>query len=332
MSETCMSLTAANEQLEQSRMDLDDMHFKAHSLDQTCRQQASMLSTISGQYEHEKKFRDATIAKLEEKLKVMKEEQAQLSREAHECDDSIPELTQMVSAVQGLVAQCEYLKVKCNEELTERKKLYNQVQEAKGNIRVFCRCRPLSKQEMSAGYKDVVDFKGARDGDLAILAGGSSKKIFKFDCVYTSNDDQVDVFADASPLVVSVLDGFNVCIFAYGQTGTGKTFTMEGPECNRRVNYRTVERLFEIARKRSEMFSCDICVSVLKVYNEQLRDLLAASPSSKKLEIKQGSEGSHHIPGIVEARVERLSEVWNVLQAGSSTRAVRSNNVNEHSS
>lgn len=90
------------------------------------------------------------------------------------------------------------------------------------------------------------------------------------------------MFEDASPLVVSVLDGFNVCIFAYGQTGTGKTFTMEGPPNNRGVNYRTVEQLFEIAKERSEMFSYDICVSVLEVYNEQLRDLLVTSPSSKK--------------------------------------------------
>uniref|UniRef100_A0A7N0TDB9 Kinesin motor domain-containing protein n=1 Tax=Kalanchoe fedtschenkoi TaxID=63787 RepID=A0A7N0TDB9_KALFE len=281
--EACMSLT-----LEQSRMDLDEMHFKAHSLDQTFRQQASMLSAISGQYEHEKKFWGATIAKLEEKLK----------REAHECDDSIPELTQMVSAVQGLVAQCEYLKVKCKP---------------KGRSSTTKSSRKCQRDIRMSWTSKVLEMES---GDLAILAGGSSKKIFKFDRVYTSNDDQVDVFADASPLVVSVLDGFNVCIFAYGQTGTGKTFTMEGPEHHRGVNYRTVEQLFEIARERSEMFSYDICVSVLEVYNEQLRDLLAALPSSKKLEIKQGSEGSHHVPGIVEARVESLSKVWNVLQAG----------------
>ncbi|CAM8907686.1 unnamed protein product [Rhodiola kirilowii] len=330
--EAWMSLTAANEQLEKMRMELDEKLFKTYSLDQTVGQQAKELSTISGQYDHDKKFWVDAIANLEGKLKVMKEEHAQLSREAHECADSIPELTQMVSAVQGLVAQCEDLKVKYNEELTKRKKLYNQVQEAKGNIRVFCRCRPLSKHEISAGYKDIVDFEGAKDGDLGLLAAGPSKKIFKFDRVYTPKDDQVEVFADASPLVVSVLDGFNVCIFAYGQTGTGKTFTMEGPPNNRGVNYRTVEQLFEIAKERSEMFSYDICVSVLEVYNEQLRDLLATSPSSKKLEIKQGSEGSHHVPGIVEAKVESISEVWNVLRVGSSARAVGSNNVNEHSS
>lgn len=82
-------------------------------------------------------------------------------------------------------------------------------------------------------------------------------------------------------MVTSVLDGYNVCIFAYGQTGTGKTFTMEGTKQNRGVNYRTLDQLFEIAKERSETFTYNISVSVLEVYNEQIRDLLAA-PTSKK--------------------------------------------------
>ena len=92
----------------------------------------------------------------------------------------------------------------------------------------------------------------------------------------------VDVFADASPMVTSVLDGYNVCIFAYGQTGTGKTFTMEGTVEKRGVNYRTLEELFKIAKERSENFTYKISVSVLEVYNEQIRDLLDASSASKK--------------------------------------------------
>ena len=51
-----------------------------------------------------------------------------------------------------------------------------------------------------------------------------------------------------------------------------------------------------------------------------------------RLEIKQAGEGSHHVPGIVEAKVENINQVWDVLQTGSSSRAVGSNNVNEHSS
>ena len=59
-----------------------------------------------------------------------------------------------------------------------------------GNIRVFCRCRPLRKEEISAGYPMVTDFDAAKDGELGVFAGGSTKKIFKFDRVYTPKDDQ----------------------------------------------------------------------------------------------------------------------------------------------
>lgn len=59
-----------------------------------------------------------------------------------------------------------------------------------GNIRVFCRCRPLSKEEVSSGCATVVDFDAAKDGDLGIHTGSSSKKIYKFDRVYTPRDNQ----------------------------------------------------------------------------------------------------------------------------------------------
>ncbi|KAF8411339.1 hypothetical protein HHK36_003886 [Tetracentron sinense] len=349
-----MSLTAANDQLEKVRMELDNKLFQTLSLDQAMEKQATKMRDVSNCYERDKKFWVVAINELEGKIKNMKEEHSQLSREAHECADSVPELNKMVFAVQALVAQCDDLKMKYNEEQAMRKKLYNEVQEAKGmfcNIRVFCRCRPLNKKEVSAGYATVVDFDAAKDGDLGILAGGSNKKTFKFDRVYTPKDDQVEVFADASPMVISVLDGYNVCIFAYGQTGTGKTFTMEGSEQNRGVNYRTLEQLFKVSNERSDTFTYNISVSVLEVYNEQIRDLLATSPASKKynnniihsmqrlrktqpgwLEIRKVAEGDHHVPGIVEAKVENIKEVWDVLQAGSNARAVGSNNVNEHSS
>ncbi|KAL6552106.1 Kinesin-like protein KIN-14R [Orobanche gracilis] len=326
-----MCWTSANEQLGKVRMELDNKTLKTYSLDETLEKQTVKLRDISSKYEHDQKSWKVAINSLEQKVKVMKKEHSQLSREAHECADSIPDLNKMVIAVQALVEQCGDRKLKYNEEQVKRRKLYNQVQEAKGNIRVYCRCRPLNKQEVITRCASVVDFDTAKDGELGILSNGSMKKTFKFDRVYTPKDDQVDVFADAAPMVISVLDGYNVCIFAYGQTGTGKTFTMEGTEANRGVNYRTLEELFRIASERAEYYTYSISVSVLEVYNEQIRDLLAVE-TSKKLEIKQASEGFHHIPGIVEAKVENTRQVWNVLQAGSSARAVGSNNVNEHSS
>lgn len=330
--EAWMSLTAANEQLEKVRMELDNKFLENHHLDQAMEQQAANLRDIGSRYERDKRLWAAVLNNLQKKVKAMKVEHCQLACEAHECSDSIPELNKMVFAVQALVAKCDDLKLKFSEEQAKRKMLYNQIQEAKGNIRVFCRCRPLRKEEISAGCATVTDFDAAKDGELGILTGGSTKKIFRFDRVYTPKDDQVDVFADVSPIVVSVLDGYNACIFAYGQTGTGKTFTMEGSEHNRGVNYRTLEQLFKIAWERRETFTYNISVSVLEVYNEQIRDLLATSPTSKKLEIRQASEGVHHVPGIVEANVENIQEGWSVLQAGSNARAIGSNHVNEHSS
>jgi len=79
------------------------------------------------------------------------------------------------------------------------------------------------------------------------------------------------------PIVTSVLDGFNVCIFAYGQTGTGKTFTMEGTPENRGVNYRTLEKLFSLSSERSSIMKYELFVSMLEVYNEKIRDLLIDS-------------------------------------------------------
>lgn len=330
--EAWMALTSLNKQLEKVSMELDKKSFENHCLVQAMALQETKLKDAISMHDREKKYWVTAINKLGKNIKIMKQEQTQLSCDARECANLIPDMDIMISAIQRQVAQCEDLKQKYNEELVKRRKLYNQIQEAKGNIRVFCRCRPLNKHEVSAGHAMVVDLSASKDGDLGIVTGGSTKKLYKFDRIYTPNDGQVDVFADASPMVISVLDGYNVCIFAYGQTGTGKTFTMEGTETNRGVNYRTLEALFDTVEGRKDTFSFNISLSVLEVYNEQIRDLLATSRTSKKLEVRQASEGTHHVPGIVEAKVENVSEVWNALQAGSNARAVGSNNVNEHSS
>lgn len=93
-----------------------------------------------------------------------------------------------------------------------------------GNVRVFFRCCPFRKEELSVGFVTVANSGGVEDNDLRILTGGSIRKNFKFDYVFfwTPKDDWVDVFADAPSMVISVLNGYDVRIFIYGQTGTGK--------------------------------------------------------------------------------------------------------------
>ncbi|XP_009770793.1 kinesin-like protein KIN-14S [Nicotiana sylvestris] len=229
--------------------------------------------------------------------------------------------------------ECELLKKKYLEECTERKRLYNEVIELKGNIRVFCRCRPLNSDEIANGSTSVVEFDPSHENELQICAG-SSKKQFKFDYVFKPEDNQDAVFAQTMPIVTSVLDGYNVCIFAYGQTGTGKTFTMEGTPENRGVNYRTLEMLFSLSSERSSIMKYELSVSMLEVYNEKIRDLLVENSNhpAKKLEIKQSAEGTQEVPGLVEARVYGTDEVWELLKSGSRARSVGSTSANELSS
>ena len=87
------------------------------------------------------------------------------------------------------------------------------------------------------------------------------------------------------------MDGYNVCIFAYGQTGSGKTYTMEGCESDRGVNFRALSCLFEIMRRANDA-RFDVSVSLLEIYNEEIRDLLADQVGAKSLHVRQGRHGN----------------------------------------
>ncbi len=91
------------------------------------------------------------------------------------------------------------------------------------------------------------------------VSAGTGKKVYDFDRVFGPGDNQDVIFVDTKPLITSVLDGYNVCIMAYGQTGAGKTYTMMGPPDNAGVNRRAVSELLGLARSKSEM---DVSFSV----------------------------------------------------------------------
>lgn len=302
----------------------------------------SLAFAVEGQVKEKSRWCQL-LKDLSEKFKALKSEHQKLLQESEEYKKCLADTTQMATTILQYVnkyasLECEFkdLKEKFSEEAKERKDLYNKLIELKGNIRVFCRCRPLNTEEIAEGALMVVDFESAKDGELIVRGHVSSKKVFKFDSVFNPEEDQEKVFEKTAPFATSVLDGYNVCIFAYGQTGTGKTFTMEGTDGARGVNYRILEELFRVIKERHDLFQYEITVSALEVYNEQIHDLLQTGSqpgaTTKRLEVRQVAEGVHHVPGLVEARVTNMDEAWDVLQTGSKARVVGSTNANEHSS
>ncbi|KAL5135922.1 Kinesin-like protein KIN-14G [Glycine soja] len=214
--------------------------------------------------------------------------------------------------------------------LDENRKLYNLVQDLKGNIRVYCRVRPFLGGQPS--HYSSVD--NVEEGSISIITpskyGKEGKKTFNFNRAFGPSATQGEVFADTQPLIRSVLDGYNVCIFAYGQTGSGKTFTMSGPDdLNEEtigVNYRALKDLFYLSEQRKDTISYEISVQMLEIYNEQVRDLLTTD------EIRNSSHNGINVPDASLVPVSCTSDVINLMNLGHKNRSVGSTAMNDHSS
>ncbi|KAK9005781.1 hypothetical protein V6N11_043201 [Hibiscus sabdariffa] len=230
----------------------------------------------------------------------------------------------------------------------ENRKLHNMVQDLKGNIRVFCRIRPV----FCAGTKNVIDFIG-EDGSLVILdplkPRKDGRKVFQFNRVFGPTATQDDVFSDTQPLIRSVMDGYNVCIFAYGQTGSGKTYTMSGPSGGSTkdlgINYLALNDLFEISNQRKDIITYEIRVQMVEIYNEQIRDLLSEDSSTTKypfflISALQNNNLPSHLsvfkalilPDATLHTVKSTSDVLNLMKYGEVNRVVCSTAINSRSS
>ncbi|CAN6935517.1 unnamed protein product [Brassica oleracea] len=239
--------------------------------------------------------------------------------------------------------------------LTENRKLFNELQELKGNIRVFCRVRPFLPGQ---GTPNTVVEHVGEDGELVVTnptrQGKDGLRQFRFNKVYSPNATQAEVFSDIKPLVRSVLDGFNVCIFAYGQTGSGKTYTMTGPdgasEEDWGVNYRALNDLFKISQSRKGNINYDVGVQMVEIYNEQVLDLLSDDSSQKKYPLFQllvlyslsfitsfwilstTSENGLAVPDASMYPVTSTLDVITLMDIGLENRSVGATAMNERSS
>lgn len=221
--------------------------------------------------------------------------------------------------------------------------------EEKGkNIQVVVRCRPFNLAERKANAHSVVECDHARK-EVSVRTAGltdkTSRKTYTFDMVFGASTKQIDVYRSVvCPILDEVIMGYNCTIFAYGQTGTGKTFTMEGERSPNEVYTweedplagiipRTLHQIFEKLTDNGTEFS--VKVSLLEIYNEELFDLL--SPSSDVSERLQMFDDPRNkrgviIKGLEEITVHNKDEVYQILEKGAAKRTTAATLMNAYSS
>ncbi|XP_047290035.1 kinesin-like protein KIFC3 isoform X5 [Homo sapiens] len=236
-------------------------------------------------------------------------------------------------AIEEVNSNNQELLRKYRRELQLRKKCHNELVRLKGNIRVIARVRPVTKEDGEGPEAtNAVTFDADDDSIIHLLHKGKPVS-FELDKVFSPQASQQDVFQEVQALVTSCIDGFNVCIFAYGQTGAGKTYTMEGTAENPGINQRALQLLFSEVQEKASDWEYTITVSAAEIYNEVLRDLLGKEPQ-EKLEIRLCPDGSGqlYVPGLTEFQVQSVDDINKVFEFGHTNRTTEFTNLNEHSS
>ncbi|XP_043959346.1 kinesin-like protein KIFC3 isoform X2 [Gambusia affinis] len=249
-------------------------------------------------------------------------------------EKAISEAKQEICQVIGDVSSTNQdLLRKYKREMNLRKKCHNELVRLKGNIRVFCRVRPVSQEELDLADAGTALSFDSDDDAVLYLSSRGKVMTFELDKVFPPQASQEEVFQEVQALVTSCIDGFNVCIFAYGQTGSGKTYTMEGVTSDPGINQRALRLLFAEVTEKTLDWEYRIVVNLVEIYNETLRDLLRQNPTDK-LDIKLNPDGSGqlYVPGLTEIAVQSPEDINRVFELGRVNRATACTNLNEHSS
>lgn len=275
---------------------------------------------------------------LETSMKAMKAKIDFLESDNQAQSQAFADLNQKM---QDAFASAEVAKEKLRQEETLRRKLHNQVQELKGNIRVFCRVRPALGAEEEPAKIRFPDVE--TDSKEVIVQGPEHKNAlgnvmstanpFSFDRVFGPNSLNSEVFDEISQLVQSALDGYNVCIFCYGQTGSGKTHTMSSSDG---MIPRAVHQIYDTARSLEEKgWTYRMEGSFIEVYNENLNDLLGKVEEldKKKHEIRHDSvRCKTTITDVATVVLDSPARVETILKRAATNRSVAATKANERSS
>eukprot|EP00051_Salpingoeca_urceolata_P000106 m.32823 g.32823 ORF g.32823 m.32823 type:complete len:1042 (-) comp10167_c0_seq1:14-3139(-) len=214
------------------------------------------------------------------------------------------------------------------------------------NVNVSVRVRPRNEEEISRNSPNSVEASTALNQCRVKVKAGTKidTKTYSFDRVFGPDSTQVEVYRSVvEPVLLEVLQGFNCTVFAYGQTGTGKTHTMEGYRSDKEYKSfiddpgagiipRALHQLFELLEQGDTEFT--VRVSFLEIYNEELFDLLSPPNDTSKLRLFEDSarKGSVVIQGLEEVTVHSKEEVYSILKKGAEKRRTSETLMNKSSS
>ena len=201
-------------------------------------------------------------------------------------------------------------------------------------VKVALRCRPMSKDEKNASLSTVVTINDSRNEIFLNNPKNAQTKQFTFDHAYSQKSSQNDIYQDcAYRIIESVLEGYNGTIFAYGQTGTGKTYTMEGDkncEENKGIIPRTFEQIFNTIDGTSETQFLVSC-TMLELYNEDVFDLLM-DKGKNKLSVGQKVDTGFFVKDLSTHDMKSAKECLELLNKGSLNRKKAETQMNKDSS
>ena len=200
-------------------------------------------------------------------------------------------------------------------------------------VKVAIRVRPMNKREKEQNSRLCVQVD-KDNNTVSVISDKNESKTFPFDYVYPMETTQREVYDQvAFPIVDSIFQGYNGTIFAYGQTGCGKTFTMMGiitdPQL-RGVIPNAFDHIFGFIKTEGESRKFFLRCSFVEIYNEEVRDLLGNK--DKKLDIREDPKKGTFLKDLTYVTIKNPADIDKSLDTGNKNRHVGATSMNDQSS
>ena len=223
------------------------------------------------------------------------------------------------------------IQVEMRTTIERRRTILTEIQEIRGNVRVFCRIRPPRQDAKPSDFMTVPEATTGNNWWLSC-----NGKEYSFDRLFQTDSTNSEIYGETANVVDLVLEGSNVCILAYGQTGTGKTFTMDGTQSDPGVNKRALRHLFDAIDERDDV-SFQVSISAMEIYNDEIYDLLekrASNKQAKRLQLRggHGNDDMVQVPGLRKTSVTTFDEAARFMEFVKRRRSTSATAMNSSSS